>query len=272
MIRDLRVAIIGAGAIGEAIIGGLLRQELVGAEQIIISHPRDDRRRELHARFDVATTADNAEAARWGQIVIVAVKPQMLQRVLPALHDTLNPGDLVISVVAGVTIHTFADALHHPNVVRSMPNTPAQIGAGMIVWTAAPEVSDAQHAWTRTVLGALGRELYVDNEQYLDMATALSGSGPAYFFLLMEAMIDAGVHLGLSRRIAEELVQQTMLGSVRYAQQSNLHPAQLRNAVTSPGGTSAAALSALERGGLRTVFADAIWAAYRRSIELGKSA
>jgi pyrroline-5-carboxylate reductase len=271
MLRDLRVAIIGAGAIGEAIIGGLLRQELVSAEQIVISHPREDRRRELHARFGVQMTSDNTEAAHWGRIVIFAVKPQMLQRVLPPLRDALGADDLAISVVAGATLRSFADALNHPVVVRSMPNTPAQIGEGMIVWTAAQSVTETQQAWARTVLSALGRELYVDNEQYLDMATALSGTGPAYFFLLMEAMIDAGVHLGLSRRIAEELVQQTMLGSVRYAQQSNLHPAQLRNAVTSPGGTSAAALSELERGGLRTVFADAIWAAYRRSVELGKS-
>jgi pyrroline-5-carboxylate reductase len=270
MLRDLRIAVIGPGAMGEAIIGGLLRKELVAAEQILVSHPREERRRELQAAYGLQTTADNVAAAEWGRVVILAVKPQQLKRVLPPLRGTLRGDDLALSVVAGATIGGFAEALGHPAVVRSMPNTPAIIGEGMTVWTAAPEVSDAQRAWAATILGALGRELFVDTETYLDMSTAINGTGPAYFFLMMEAMVDAGVHLGLSRRIAEELVQQTMLGSVRYAQQSGMHPAQLRNAVTSPGGTSAAAISELERGGMRTVLADAIWAAYRRSVELGK--
>lgn len=270
MLNDLPIAVIGPGAMGEAIIGGLLRQELVGPEQILVSHPREDRRRELHARYGIAVSADNAEAARWGRVVIIAVKPQMLRRILPPLRGTVQDEDLVISVVAGAAIRSFSEALDHPAVVRSMPNTPAQIGEGMTVWTASPEVSETQRGWARTVLGSLGRELFVDNEHYLDMSTAINGTGPAYFFMMMEAMIDAGVHLGLSRRIAEELVLQTMLGSVRYAQQSGTHPAQLRNAVTSPGGTSAAAIAELERGGMRTVLSDAIWAAYRRSMELGK--
>ncbi|NJN15656.1 MAG: pyrroline-5-carboxylate reductase [Oscillochloris sp.] len=270
MLRDLQVSVIGPGAMGEAIISGLLRHELVSADQILVSHPREERRRELQSRYRIAVSADNVEAAHWGRVVILAVKPQTLPRVLPPLRGSLRDDDLLISVIAGATLRGFADALDHPAVVRSMPNTPAQIGEGMTVWTAASEVSETQRGWARTVLSALGRELEVDNEQYLDMATALNGTGPAYFFLMMEAMIDAGVHMGLSRRIAEELVLQTMLGSVRYAQQSGVHPAQLRNAVTSPGGTSAAAISELERGGMRTVLADAIWAAYRRSVELGK--
>jgi pyrroline-5-carboxylate reductase len=271
MLRDLRISVIGPGAMGEAVIGGLLRQELVVADQIMVSHPREERRRELQARYAVQATADNVAAATWGRVVIFAVKPQQLKRVLPPLRGTLRDDDLAISVVAGVTLSSFAQALDHHAVVRSMPNTPAIMGDGMTVWTATEQVSETQRGWARTALGALGKELFVDTENYLDMATAINGTGPAYFFLMMEAMVDAGVHLGLSRRIAEELVQQTMLGSVRYAQQSGLHPAQLRNAVTSPGGTSAAAISELERGGMRTVLSDAIWAAYRRSVELGKS-
>ncbi|NTU85598.1 MAG: pyrroline-5-carboxylate reductase [Chloroflexales bacterium] len=270
MLKDLRISVIGPGAMGEAVIGGLLRQELVAAEQVLASDPHEDRLREVQARHGVQTSHDNVAAARWGQVVIFAVKPQQLKRVLQPLRGTMRDDCLVISVVAGATIGTFAAALDHPAVVRSMPNTPAMIGEGMIVWTAAPEVSETQRGWARTVLGALGHELYVDTESYLDMATAINGTGPAYFFLMMEAMIDAGVHLGLSRRIAEELVLQTMLGSARYAQQSGAHLAQLRNGVTSPGGTTAAAISELERGGMRTVLADAIWAAYRRSVELGK--
>lgn len=272
MLKDLRIALIGAGAMGEAMIGGLLRHELVPANQIMATAPREERQRELHARYDITVGDDNAEAAHWGQVVIFAVKPQTLPRVLAHLRGALRDNELCISIVAGAPISTFVKNLEHPAVVRAMPNTPAQIGEGMTVWTAAPEVSEQQRGWARTVLGALGRELAVDNENYLDMATALSGTGPAYSFLMMEAMIDAGVHMGLPRRIAEELVLQTMLGSVQYAQQSGLHPAQLRNAVTSPGGTSAAALSELERGGLRTVLSDAIWAAYRRSVELGRKA
>jgi pyrroline-5-carboxylate reductase len=270
MLKDLPIAVIGPGAMGEAVIGGLLRQELVASDQVLVSHPREERRHELAARYGVQTTPDNLAAAEWGRIVIFAVKPQQLKRVLPPLRGALRGDDLAISVVAGVTIGSFATALDHPAVVRSMPNTPAVIGEGMTVWTAGPEVSELQRGWAATVLGALGKALFVDTETYLDMATAINGTGPAYFFLMMEAMVDAGVHLGLSRRIAEELVTQTMLGSVRYAQQSGAHPAQLRNAVTSPGGTSAAAISELERGGMRTVLSDAIWAAYRRSVELGK--
>ncbi len=270
MLTNLRIGVIGPGAMGEAIIAGLLRQELVTADQILISHPREDRRRDLHARYGIQATSDNHEAAHWGRVVILAVKPQQLRHVLPPLRGALRDDDLAISVVAGATLSSLAAAIEHPAVVRSMPNTPAQIGAGMTVWTAAAAVTDEQRRWASIVLGSLGHEVFVDSENYLDMATAINGTGPAYFFLMMEAMIDAGVHLGLSRRIAEDLVLQTMLGSVRYAQQSGLHPAQLRNAVTSPGGTSAAAISELERGGMRTVLADAIWAAYRRSVELGK--
>lgn len=270
MIKDLRIAVVGAGAMGEAIIGGLLRQQLVGPEQVVATGPRAERRAELAERYAIGTTEDNREAAHWAQVVIVSLKPQMLQKVLPELRGALRPGELVISTVAGAPIRHFVDLLEHPAVVRSMPNTPAQIGEGMTVWTASPDVTDEQRGWARVVLSSLGRELYVADENYLDMATALSGTGPAYFFLLMEAMIDAGVHLGFPRYMAQELVLQTMLGSVRYALQSAQHPAELRNGVTSPGGTTAAALYELERGGLRTVLSDAIWAAYRRSAELGK--
>lgn len=270
MLKDLKISVIGAGAMGEAIIGGLLRQELVSAEQVLATDLQEDHLRKLQARYGIQTGMDNVAAIQWGQIVIFAVKPQHLKQVLQPLRGLLRSDVLVISIVAGVTISTFATILDHPAVVRSMPNTPAMIGEGMTVWTTSAAVGEQQRGWARAILGALGHELFVDNENYLDMSTALNGSGPAYFFLMMEAMIDAGVHMGLSRPIAQELVLQTMLGSVRYAQQSGMHPAQLRNAVTSPGGTTSAALSELERGGIRTVLSDAIWAAYRRSVELGK--
>jgi pyrroline-5-carboxylate reductase len=151
-----------------------------------------------------------------------------------------------------------------------MPNTPAQIAAGMTVWTATEAVSDAQRVTAATIFGALGKESYADDEKYMDMTTALSGTGPAYCFLLLEAMVDAGVHMGFSRRVAEDLVLQSMLGSVQFAMQSGKHLAELRNMVTSPGGTTAAAVYEMERGGVRTVLADAIWSAYRRAQELGQ--
>ena len=270
MLRDLRIAVIGAGIMGEAMIGGLLRHELVAPEQLVATGPRAERRAELSQRYAIRTTDDNAAAAHWAQVAIFAVKPQTLPKLLPGLRGTLREGELVLSIVAGAPIRHFVEMLDHPSVVRSMPNTPAQIGEGMTVWTAAEAVTEQQRGWARTILGSLGRELYVADENYLDMATALSGTGPAYFFLLMEAMVDAGVHLGFPRYMAQELVLQTMLGSVRYAMGSGRHMAELRNGVTSPGGTTAAALYELERGGLRTVLSDAIWAAYRRSAELGK--
>lgn len=271
MIRDLRIAVIGAGVMGEAMIGGLLKQELIPPDQLVATEPRRERQDELMARYPgLRVTDDNVEAAHWGQVAIFAVKPQTLPRVIPELRGALRDGELVVSIVAGAPIRSFVEGLDHPAVVRSMPNTPAQIGEGMTVWTASEAVSEQQRGWAKTILGSFGKELYVDDENYLDMATALNGTGPAYVFMVLEAMIDAGVHLGLPRYMAEELAHQTMLGSVRYAMQSKRHVAELRNGVTSPGGTTAAALYELERGGLRTVLSDAIWAAYRRSAELGK--
>jgi pyrroline-5-carboxylate reductase len=190
--------------------------------------------------------------------------------VTPGIRGHLRRQDLLLSILAGTPIRKLADGVAHAAVVRAMPNTPAQIGEGMTVWTSTPEVTDEQRAQAQAILGAFGQELYVNDESYLDMATALSGTGPAYIFIFMEALIDAGVHLGFSRRVSEQLVFQTMRGSLDYAAQSGKHVAELRNQVTSPGGTTAAALYHLEKGGLRTVISRAIWAAYQRSIELGQ--
>lgn len=269
MLKDQTVAFIGAGQMADAMIAGLLRRDLLPPRQIIATAPREERRHQLEHGWHVRTTDDNRAAAEAADIVIFSVKPQTLPKVLPEVRAAIRPETLVISIVAGVPIRRFAQGLDHPAIVRSMPNTPAQIGEGVTVWTATPEVSVDQRERARLIIGALGDEIFVEEEHYLDMATALSGTGPAYFFLLMEALIDAGVHMGFPRWIAERLVMQTMLGSVRYALRSGKHPAELRNAVTSPGGTSAAALYEAERGGLRTVLADAVWAAYRRSVELG---
>jgi pyrroline-5-carboxylate reductase len=215
---------------------------------------------------------DNASAARQAGVVVLSVKPQKLDAVLAGLRGQIQPPALVLSIVAGASIDKISTALGHDRVVRSMPNTPAQISQGITVWTASPGVNEAQYEITRQILGALGQEILVEEENYLDMATALSGTGPAYVFLFMEAMVDAGVHLGFPRRIAEQLVAQTVRGSVDYYTKRDdpVHLARLRNEVTSPGGTSAAALYYLEKAGFRTAISRAIWAAYERSQELGK--
>lgn len=270
MLQNHTIAFIGAGVMGEAMIAGLLKEQMVPPAQIIATGPRADRRADLATRHGIEVTDDNREAARRADIVVFSLKPQSLPKVLPTLRGSLQPGDLVISIIAGATISTFRDTLSHGAIVRAMPNTPAQIAEGTTVWTATEAVTAVQQEQVRLILGALGHEHFMADEKYLDMATAVSGTGPGYCFLLLEAMVDAGVHLGFPRRVAEELVLQTMYGSTLFAMQSGKHLAELRNMVTSPGGTTAAALHALERGGLRTVLADGIWAAYDRARELGK--
>ncbi|HOA24395.1 MAG TPA: pyrroline-5-carboxylate reductase [Aggregatilineales bacterium] len=269
MLTNKKIAFIGSGMMAEAMIKALLREKLVQPQDVLAAGPRAERGRELEKRYGVNWTTDNREAVKDRDVVILSVKPQAMGQVLSELCGLIAPDALVLSIAAGVPINLIAERLAHPAVVRAMPNTPAQIGAGITVWTATDRVTDEQMKQTDTILRALGEVVHVEEESYLDMATALSGTGPAYVLLFMEAMIDAGVHLGFSRRVAEQLVLQTMQGTVEYARQSPRHPATLRNEVTSPGGTTAEALYQLEKGGLRTVISRAIWAAYQRSLALG---
>ena len=272
MFDDKIIAFIGSGTMAEAMIRGLLHQGIVPADQIVASDPWPDRGDYLRERYQIRTTTNNVEAATEGQIVVLSIKPQTLPVVMPEIRGHLRRRDLLLSIIAGAPIKKLADGIAHAAVVRAMPNTPAQIGQGISVWTATPEVSDAHKEQAKTVLGSFGQEIFVEEESYLDMATALSGTGPGYIFLMMEAMIDAGVHMGFSRRVATQLVFQTMRGSVEYAAQSSKHVVELRNQVTSPGGTTAAALYQMEKGGFRTVLSRGIWAAYQRSVELGRGA
>jgi pyrroline-5-carboxylate reductase len=268
--RSMQVAIVGAGVMAEAMITGLLADRAVRASDLVASHPRRERRAALTAQHGIRVVARNREAVAGADIVVLAVKPQMLRAVMRELAPALTDGQVVLSIVAGATIRTLTGGLGHPAVVRAMPNTPAQIRKGMAVWAAAPACTAAQRDRARAVLRALGDERQVDDEHFVAMATALSGTGPTYLFAVMEALVDAGVHLGFPRDLAHDLVAETLVGSSEYAAASNLHPAQLRNAVTSPGGTSAAAIYELEKGRLRTVLSDAVWAAYRRTVELGE--
>lgn len=264
------IATVGTGVMAEAMIAGLLRGGLVTPEQIRASHPRADRRAQLEASYGIATTPSNPDAVRGADVVLLAVKPQMLPTVGRELAPHLADHQLVLSIIAGATTAALSTVLCHRRIVRSMPNTPAQLGRGMTVWYATPETTPEQRAQARAILGALGAELEVEDERFVAMATAVSGTGPTYVFLVMEALIDAAVHLGFPRHIAHDLVVETLEGSAVFAKQSGLHPAVLRNMVTSPGGTSAAALHELESGRLRTVLSEAVWAAYRRTVELGE--
>ena len=269
ILRDLPIAFIGAGAMGEAMIGGLLRHKLVEAGAITAADRHPERLKEVRHLFHVQTTPDNRLAARKARLVVLSVKPQVLSAVCADLRGVLRPTTLVVSIVAGAPIVSIAAGLGHEAIVRTMPNTPAQIGEGMTVWTATGAVSKAQREQASALLGALGKQLYVQDEGFLDKATAVSGSGPAYVFLLMEALIDAAVHLGWSRNDAREMVIQTVKGSAMFAERSPVHPAEMRNMVTSPGGTSADAIYQLEKGGFRTVLSKAVLAAYQRSVALG---
>jgi pyrroline-5-carboxylate reductase len=290
-LNGARLSFIGCGVMAEAIVAGLLSKNLVKREQIVGSHPSGERRKELQDKYGISVVESNREAAGYhrnggpgyappsvteqqppSSIVILTVKPQRLGVVLGDLKEAIHKEQLVISIVAGARLETIADALQHRSLVRAMPNTPAQIGEGMTVWTATPEVTEEQLAQIHAIFGALGREMHVEEERMIDMATALSATGPTYTFLVMEALIDAGVHMGFSRHVAEELVLQTMLGSVLFARESRKHPAELRNMVTSPGGTSAEAIYQMEKGGLRTVLSKAVWAAFQRATSLGRKA
>ncbi|NJD28312.1 MAG: pyrroline-5-carboxylate reductase [Chloroflexi bacterium] len=269
-LAERRIATVGSGVMAEAIIAGLLRGQLVAPGQIVASHPRADRREALESHHGIRTTDSNAGAVEGADIVLLAIKPQMLARVGRELRGALRPGQLVISILAGATTRALTGHLGHAEVVRSMPNTPAQLGRGMTVWYATPETTEEQRAQAAALLGALGVQIEVDDEKLVAMATAVSGTGPTYVFLVMEALIDAAVHLGFARHVAHDLVVETLEGSTLFAKQSGMHPAELRNMVTSPGGTSAAALHQLESGRLRTVLSDAVWAAYKRTVELGE--
>ncbi len=266
----MKIAFIGSGAMAGAMIVGLLREDLAKPENLFASDPREERGEELREKYGVQPFTDNINAVKNAEIVVLSVKPQRLSAVLDELQGNIPADALVLSIIAGATIEKIGTGLRHEKIVRTMPNTPARIGEGITVWVASDAVSSSQKEQAQKILSALGEDVFVEDEYYLDMATALSGSGPAYVYMFMEAMIDAGVHMGFPRRISEKLVVQTMRGSVNFYEKNDVHVAALRNQVTSSGGTSAEALYYLEKAGIRTAISRAIWAAYQRSLELGQ--
>jgi pyrroline-5-carboxylate reductase len=264
------IAIIGSGVMAEAMIAGILRQKVTTADLVRAADVRSERVTELQEQYGIVPFTDNLQAINNADIVILSVKPQRIESVYSILKGNIPSSAVVLSIVAGAALSSLSNGLAHAAVIRAMPNTPAQIGEGITVWVASPSVREDQIDLARNILTALGQEVFADEEDYLDMATALSGTGPAYVFLFMEAMIDAGVHLGFPRRISEQLVAQTLRGSVDFFLGAKAHPAHLRNQVTSPGGTSAEALYYLEKAGFRTAISRAVWAAYEKSKALGK--
>ena len=271
MLENQQVAFVGAGAMGGAMISGVLACNIVEPSQIIAADPRRAVSDELQRKYAIHVTTNNIVACRDADVIVLSVKPQVLNEVCEDLSGSIGSDAVVISIVAGAKLHTLVAGLNHKSIIRCMPNTPAQIGMGISVWTGTVGVSSLQNEQTKTILESLGKQLYVDDEKYLDMATALTGSGPAYIFLFMEALVEAGVNIGFSKAEAEELVHTTMEGSVAYAMKSVDNISDLRSQVTSSGGTTEAALDCLESEDFRRIVSDAVSAAYQRAIELGNN-
>ena len=263
------ISFVGGGVMAEAIIGGVLHARLAEPRNVRVGEPVEPRRDYLRDTHGVKAFADNLDAIDGTDLVFLAIKPQSLPYALPALKGHLGAGQTVVSIIAGATMDTLVSGLGHRAVIRVMPNTPAQIGEGMSVWTASPRTPQTAVDATRDVVGTLGAQLQVDDEKIIDMATALSASGPAYVFMFIEALIDAGVYLGMTRDVARTLALQTVLGSAKLVEQTGRHPAELKDMVTSPGGTTIEAALALERSGFRASVIDAVVAAYDKSVALG---
>ena len=264
------MAFIGGGKMAEAILSGVLSGNLAAPKEVSVGEPIAERRAYLTTQFGVLTEADNLKTAQQADLVVLAVKPQDLSSVMGQLKGYLNSDQAAISIVAGAKMETLSNGLGHQSVVRVMPNTPAQIGAGMTLWTCSEGVDDVRREMTKSVLGTIGQEIYVSDEKYMDMATALSASGPAYVFLFIEALIDAGVYVGMPREMARVLALQTVFGSTKLVMETGLHPAELKDMVVSPGGTTAEALQVLENEGIPAAIVSAVDAAYKKSVQLGQ--
>lgn len=265
----MRISFIGGGVMAEAILSRSLAAGIFNPADVNVAEPIEARRDQLTTAYGVAVTSDNRGAAAAAEIVLLAVKPQQIKLVYEDLRDGLNEHQTVISIAAGVTLVSICEGLEHRRAIRVMPNTPAQIGAGMSVWTTTADVTEEVHQQTKALLRTLGKEWYVDSEDYLDMATAISGSGPAYVFAFIEALTEAGMSVGMPRNMAQTLATETAVGATKLAQESGEDPALLRQMVTSPGGTTEAALREFDRGQFKTTLINAAGAAYRRARELG---
>ncbi len=261
----MRITFVGGGNMGEAMIRAILDKGVAKAADMAVSDVSEARRSRLSREYGVTAVSDNRQAVEKAGTIVLAVKPVSLPGVMQEMKGFLQPEQLVLSIVAGTSIASLCRGLDHKIIVRAMPNMPAQIGEGITVWAAASEAKEEHKEKARSILSALGREIFTSNEKYIDMATAVSGSGPAYLFLFIESLIDAAVHIGLPRELAQDLVLETVSGATHLVQKSAKHPAELRNLVTSPGGTTAEGLLQLEEGGLRALLAQAIIAGHEKA-------
>lgn len=264
----MKVAFIGGGVMGEVILSAVLDKGLASPQAVSISDVSEARRHYLEQKYAVTALGDNRQVVGRGDIVVLAIKPQNLTEVMAELNGRFGLAQLVLSIVAGARIDTLSHGLSHRRIVRVMPNTPARIGEGMAVWTATDEVTEQQRGQVGAILSAMGKELYVDDEKYIDMATAVSGSGPAYVFLFVEALVEAARHIGLPRDMAQKLVLQTLTGSGHFLEKSGKEPSELRRMVTSPGGTTAEALAQFEKGQFTELVKRAVEAAYKKAQKL----
>ena len=265
----MRIAFIGGGVMAEAIISGIIESKIAMPKEISVGEPIEARRTYLEDTYGLSAYSNNRTALDGASLTVLAVKPQSLSHVLPSLKGNVIENNVILSIVAGVSMQTLTKGLNHQAIIRVMPNTPAQIRAGMSVWTASPSVPEDKHLATRRILETLGEEHYTDDEGFIDMATALSASGPAYVLLFIESLIDAGVYLGMPRNVARELTLQTILGTTQLVKETGRHPADLKDMVTSPGGTTIEALRAFENGGFRATVFNAVKAAHQKSQVLG---
>jgi pyrroline-5-carboxylate reductase len=265
-----QIGFIGAGNMAEALIRGLVRGGHIPGGRVLASAPRRPRLDELRAAYDIHVTTDNREVAAASEILVLSVKPQILTKVLREIADQVRPGALAISIAAGVSTEAIETALGETvRVVRAMPNVPATVGAGATAIAAGSRADEADLDTARAIFDAVGITVALD-EVHLDAVTGLSGSGPAYIFLIIEALADAGVKVGLSRRDAQRLAAQTVMGSAKLLLDTDEHPGRLKDMVTSPGGTAIAGLHTLEEGGLRTTLINAVETATKRARELGR--
>ena len=266
----MKIAFIGGGNMGEAMLSAIIDKRIAKSGDITVSDISEPRRHYLMQKYTVLTFGDNRLAINDASAIVLAIKPQNLSAIIEEIRGVLKPSQLIISIIAGKTISTLRDGLSHNRIVRSMPNTSAQIGEGVTVWTATGEVTTTQKKQAERILGAMGKQFYVEDERFLDMATAVSGSGPAYLFYFAESFIEAAVAIGWDRSMAKELVLNTVLGASQLLKKSDREPADLRRMVTSPGGTTAEAVRVFDEGKLTELMTRAVKAAYEKAQLLGK--
>ena len=267
----MKISFIGGGTMAQAMISGILENKLATREDISIGERVESRREFLEKQFRINVFPNNSDATKGSDLIILSVKPQDLDSVFGEIRKGLQTDQIVMSIVAGASMSKISQGLEHPLIVRVMPNAPSQIGKGMSVWIASAEIPSEKLEIVQSILESLGEQWLVRDEKYMDMATALSASGPAYVWLFLEALVDGGVHIGLPREMAEALALQTAFGSIVMAKSTGRHPADLRDLVTSPGGTTTEGLLVLKEDGFQGTIIQAIVAAYEKAQDLGGS-